>query len=138
MSMIIIIEGSDAQENSLLKPPPPKKEEEERNLSPIKITWKMRECSCDPLDGNNSIVGNFHKLSCQCANHNSLATLHLEYVKCPIFLTMYMQRIPKKNREYPNIGLDGSCEHKGYFYMNIKFISLLPKQIILMFIQNLH
>ena len=75
----------------------------------------MMECSCDPLDGNNSIVGNFHKLSCQCTNHDNLATLHLEYVKCPIFLTTYVQRILKKIIECPNIELDGSCEHKGYF-----------------------
>lgn len=39
------------------------------------------ECLCGPLDGNNSIILNLHKISCQkCANHNRLATLHLDYV----------------------------------------------------------
>ena len=43
---------------------------------------------CDPLDGNNSIVENLHIIIMpKCANHTRLATLHLEYVKCLIFLT---------------------------------------------------
>ena len=29
----------------------------------------------------------------KCATHNKLATLQLEYIKYPIFLTTYMQRI---------------------------------------------
>ena len=44
----------------------------------------------DPLDGNNSTMEQLHKFPCQ----NVLATLHLEYVNCPIWLIKYVQRIP--------------------------------------------
>jgi hypothetical protein len=30
----------------------------------------------------------------RCANHNGLATMHLQYVNCPLFLTTYIQRNP--------------------------------------------
>ena len=50
---------------------------------------KWVECLCDPPDGNNSIAEHLPK----CANHNRLATLHLEYIECRIYLITYMQRI---------------------------------------------
>ena len=35
-------------------------------------------------------------LMSKCANHNQLATLHLEYANCPIFLTTHTQGIAYK------------------------------------------
>ena len=57
----------------------------DQSISPSRL-WM--ECLCGPLDGNNSIIQQLHKSSCQkCAKHNRLATLHLDYVNYPIFLT---------------------------------------------------
>ena len=34
----------------------------------------------------------------KCANHNRLATLHLKYVNCLVFLTTYMRIVPSKSK----------------------------------------
>ena len=49
--------------------------------------------SCDPLDGNNSIIEHPPQIRApKCANHHKLATLRLESVNYPIFQATYMQR----------------------------------------------
>ena len=74
----------------------------------------------------------------KCANHNRLATLHFEYVNCPIFLTTNIQRILKIIREWPNVKWMVDVSTKAIFTWTSKFISLLPKQAWMMFMQSLH
>ena len=45
--------------------------------------------------GTNQQLSTSKILMQKCADDQRLTTLHLEYVNCPIFLTTYMQRIPK-------------------------------------------
>ena len=56
--LIVVIEGSGAQENALFYPP-------KKNFDLSNSPRKQVECSCEPLDGKNSIVELLHQFLCQ-------------------------------------------------------------------------
>ena len=67
----------------------------EKDLWQIKFTWKWVESLCDPPGREQlSSWASPQILMPKCAIQNRLATLHLEYLNNPVFLTTYMQRIP--------------------------------------------
>lgn len=85
---IIAIEGSDEQENALFNPP-------KRLLSNQNDLENEWNACVKQLDGNNSIIEHLHRFSCQDAQTTiGQPTCILEYVKCLIFLTTYLQKIP--------------------------------------------
>ena len=94
----------------------------QKDLWLIKFTWEMTKEACViHWMGQFDSWASPQIIMPKCANHNKLATLHLEYVNCPIFLTTYMQRFFLKLWGCLNIELNSWCEHKGHFYMNIIF-----------------
>lgn len=86
-------------------------------FSPIQILWSLMP---------------------KCADQNRLATLHLAYVKCPIHSNHTHAKKFLKIREFPDFKLNGRCEHKDHFNINIKKRSHFPKWTTLMFMQTLH
>ena len=87
---VIATKGRDAQENALFYPP-------KQTFHQPNSQGKQLECLCETLDENNSIIEHLHQfLMPRFANHNKLANLHLEYVKCATFLTTYLKKKPLK------------------------------------------
>ena len=63
-----------------------------------------------------------------CTNQNRLATSHLKYVKCPIFLAIYIYaKNFLKTKECPNVNWTVNTNTKGRFYINVINISLFTK-----------
>ena len=93
----------------------------QKDLSPINFTWKMSRMLVwsTRWEWLNSWAPPQILMS-QCANHNKVATLHLEYVIYPIFLPIRMQRIPQKLKIFRILDWTIPCEHKGHFYVSIK------------------
>ena len=58
-------------------------------------------------------------LTTKGANHNRLAALRLEYVYCPLFIIYIYAKNFLKIKDCPIVKLNGWCDHKGHFYMNL-------------------
>ena len=70
-------------------------------------------------------------LMLECANHNKLATLHLEFVNNSLFLTTYMQRIYLKIENVQMIDWMVHMSTKAILHEHHKHISLITTRNII-------
>ena len=115
------------QKNAMFYPP-------KKVFGPPNSLGKWVECSCDPLDKNNSIMKHLHKFSCQ--NVEPQWAIQLAFGVCT--LSHISNHIYAKNQSHQMLNLDRQCKHKGWSYTIIKIYFTFTKTNILVFIQSLY